>query len=459
MNLDKDFTRRTVVLRSALLRHKNQSPSRRGALSERNARHAGLGGFGLFMILAHRIQLDPTFAQRRYFVRACGTARFVWNRALDEWNQRYGAGEKPRAAMLAKAFNATYATAYPWVSEVHRDCHSRPFADLDVAFNAFFRGKAKHPTFKKRGQHDSFYLANDVFHLDGKRVRLPKIGSVRMTEALRFAGKVMGARVTRTADRWYLSVQVDIGDGLWERTSDGTVGVDLGIKHAAVTSDGQVFDGPKPLKAALVKLARANRSYARKCKGSSNRRKAAARLAKIHARVARIRQDWTHKTTTAICRANATVAIEDLNVRGMIANRRLARAISDVGFGEFRRQLEYKTALYGSTLVIADRWFPSSKTCSACGAVKAKLTLSERTYNCEACGVVMDRDLNAAMNLRTLGLRGTAGLLPANAHGPEVPRSAGLKWEPDCECVQTGKQQGSTAGRSIVIGRATGSNG
>jgi len=391
------------------------------------------------MILAHRIQLDPTFKQVRYFVQASGTHRFVSNWALAEWNRLYEAGEKPDGMKLRKSFNSRYPKEFPWISELHRDCHSQPFNDLQVAFSRYFKGEAKHPVFKKKGEHDSFYVANDIISLDESRVRIPRLGWVRMTEPLRFAGKIMSARVTRTADKWFISVQVDIGDpaqsGQWERISDGTVGVDLGIKHAVVTSDNEVFDGPKPLKKNLEKLKRLQRQHARKQKGSKNRHKLTMRLARLHAKIANIRKDFLHKVTTKICRENQTIVLEDLNVAGMIKNHKLARAIMDIGFGEFRRQVEYKSGLYGNTLILADRFYPSSKLCSKCGHKKEDLTLKDRTYCCEACGAEIDRDLNAALNLRnlsTLGLRGASGgdLPPVKACGPKEPRSVGKKQEP-----------------------------
>ena len=163
------------------------------------------------MILSHRIQLDPTVAQARYFARAAGTARFVWNQALAEWNRLYAAGEKPKAATLKVAFNATKYQRWPWMKGIHRDAHSQPFTNLQRAFSAFFKKTAKHPTFKKRGKaRDSFYVANDKMSVDGFSVRLPVIGGVRLTEALRYAGKVMSATVSRECDRWFIAIAVDV---------------------------------------------------------------------------------------------------------------------------------------------------------------------------------------------------------------------------------------------------------
>jgi putative transposase len=359
------------------------------------------------MILAHKIQLDPTVKQAMYFAQAAGTARMVWNWALAEWNKQYEAGGKPSGMKLKKEFNAVKYALFPWLEGIHRDAHMIPFLNLQKAFRRFFKKQAKRPRFKLRGRtRDSFAVANDRLQLKNNKARLPLVGWVRLTEPLRFSGKIMGAVVSRTADKWFISIQVDVGDYTKLRTSNNTVGVDLGIKTLAVCSDGQVFDSPKPLSRFLSKLKRWQRWLSRKKKGSSRYQKLKTMIARLHATIRNIRQDCLHKLTTTLCRENQTVVVEDLCVKGMLRNRKLSRAISDVGMYEFRRQLEYKALIYGTRVVVADRWFPSSKTCSNCHAVKDVLSLAERTYQCSSCGVEIDRDLNAAKNLCTLGLRG-----------------------------------------------------
>jgi len=358
------------------------------------------------VILSHKIELDTTYKQRHYFASAAGCARFVWNQALAEWDRQYQAGGKPSGMKLKKEFNATKYERFPWMEDIHRDAHAAPFANLDKAFRAFFKGTSARPTFKKKGKsRDGFAVANDKFRVDGEAVVLPRIGRVRMTESLRLEGKIMGAVVSRTAGRWFIAIQVDVGAYTKPRCSDGIVGVDLGVKVAATLSTGEQLQGPKPLKSALKKLAKANRELSRRQKGSKNRQKTKAKLAKIHYRISNIRKDWLQKLTTRLCHENQVVAIESLNVAGMVKNRRLARSISDIGFGEFSRQMQYKSPIYGTELVVADRWYPSSKTCSICGCIKADLTLKDRVYHCKACSSSIDRDLNAALNLRALGLR------------------------------------------------------
>ena len=365
---------------------------------------------------SHRIALEPTDEQRQQFARAAGCARFAWNWALAEWNRQYKAGEKPTANRLKRQFNAIKRDTFPWLYESPKDANLQPFTYLHEAFQCFFKKLAKRPTFKKKGRcKDAFYVSNDKFRLDGKRVRLPRIGWMKMRESLRLDGKIVGATVSRIADRWFLSVQVETevfplqqvqGRPSPSKTQAAVVGVDLGLKHLAVLSDGRTFDNPKPLRRALRKLRRLNRRLHRKPKGSANRKKAAGRVARLHARIACIRQDVLHKLTTLLVRDYRHVVIEDLNVKGMVRNRRLARAIADVGFGELRRQLAYKADVEGTTVTVADRWYPSTKTCSDCDAVK-DMPLSQREYVCNVCGLVEDRDLNAARNLeRYPGLRG-----------------------------------------------------
>lgn len=354
------------------------------------------------MILAHKIALDPTVKQAIGFAKACGTARYSWNWGLAEWQRQYEAGEKPNANKLKIQWNKEKPE---WVYESPKDANQQPFANLGKAFKRFFQKKARYPRFKRKGIHDSFYLSNDKFTVDSDKVRIPIIGWVRMAEEIRFAGKIQSASVSRIADRWFISFSIDVGEYTKERTGDAVVGVDLGVKDAIVLSTGEKMEGPKPLRKSLKALRRRARRLSRKMKKSNRREKAKRRLARLHSRISNIRNDFLHKTTTRLCRENQAVVIEDLNVRGMVKNHCLARAISDIGFAEFRRQLGYKAEIYGTEIVVADRFFPSSKTCSVCGSIKENLVLSEREFRCEDCGFTCDRDVNAAINLRSLGLR------------------------------------------------------
>ena len=388
------------------------------------------------MMLAHRIRLDATPEQRDYFARAAGTARKVWNWALAEWHRQVELGQRPQAKALKKAFNAIKYVhpdwldeqGCPWLKTIHRDAHSQPFMHLERAFSRYFKQRqagerAFPPVFKKKGRcRDSFYIANDRVRLESKYAVLPKIGKVALAESLRLTGKIMGACVSREADHWYLAVQVDLPEqeSILRRSGDGVIGVDLGISAAAVLSNGEKIAAPRPLRKSKRRLRIRSRRHTRKLKAakkaagivgaipkgvrlpvSCNREKSARALARTHARIAHVRADFTRKLTTRLCRENQAVAVEDLHVRGMLANHRLARAIADVGFYEIRRQLQYKAQRYGTLLVVADRWYPSSKLCSACGAHYAGLKLGEREWSCQ-CGARHDRDVNAAINLQRL---------------------------------------------------------
>ena len=414
------------------------------------------------MLLAHRIRLDPSPAQRDYFARAAGAARRVWNWGLAEWLRQAALGRKPNAIALKKQFNGIKyhhpdwldEQGQPWLRAIHRDAHAQPFANLARAWRRYFDAlRAGHPAhsprFKKKGRsRDSFYIANDKLRIEGTTAVLPKLGKVVLTEALRWPGRIMSAAVSREADHWFLAVQVDVPDeeARCRRSGDGIIGVDLGITAAATLDTGEKIAAPRPLKGALRRVRIRTRRQSRKHKGakdragidgaipkgtrlpkSKNQIKGAEALARLQARIARLRRDFLHKLTTRLCRENQAVGIEDLHVKGMLANSRLARSIADAGFFEFRRQMQYKAARYGTTIVVADRWFPSSRLCSCCGAKNNTLRLDERAWTC-ACGVLHDRDVNAAINLKRLAAAalGAGMALPVASPAVMPGAAAGL---------------------------------
>jgi len=358
----------------------------------------------------HKIKLDPTAVQEEYFRRACGVARFAFNWALAEWKAEYEAGGKPNEAALRKRLNAIKAEHFPWMSEVTKVAPQNAIKNVGIAFQNFFRrvkqgGKPGYPRFKKKGMHDSFRADNGPQNSEshavecvGKTIKLPRCGVVRMREELRFVGRTLAATVSRMADGWYVAVLVDTTDCLSGPLHRGTVGVDLGIKEFATLSTGEIIPALKPHRAAHQRLVRLSRSLSRKQKGSSNRAKAKTKLAKLHQRIGNIRTNALHKLTTKLATEFDTIAIEDLSVSGMLRNRHLARSIADAGFSEFRRQLEYKAVMTGAHVHVVDRFFPSSKTCHSCGTIH-RMKLSDRIMVCD-CGNIMDRDLNAAMNLK-----------------------------------------------------------
>ena len=367
------------------------------------------------MLIAHKIALDPNNVQATYLARAAGTARFAYNWALAEWKRQYEAANadnsrlKPSQAALRRQLNAIKRAQFPWMLEVTKNAPQMAIIQLGQAFRNFFAGRARHPQFRKKGVHDRFTLTNDQFAIDASCIRIPNLGWVRMRETLRFTGKIMSATVSRVADRWFVSIAVDTPDTshLPKAENQGVAGVDLGVKALATLSTGETIPGPKAHKALLGRLQRLSRSVSRKVKGSGNRRKARAKLARLHARIAAIRSDALHKLTTDLTRRFPTIGIEDLNVRGMVKNRHLARSVADMGFFEFRRQMEYKAAMRGGIVVVADRFYASSKMCSCCGHKLDDLPPSVREWACPACGAMHDRDHNAAVNLKNLAVSST----------------------------------------------------
>jgi putative transposase len=274
--------------------------------------------------------------------------------------------------------------------------------NLGDAFSRFFSGKGGYPNFKKKGHHDSFAIdaGGKPIPVGGRSIKLPTVGWVKTYEGLPHT-TCKSITISRTADSWFIAFAYEQEHEPTTKQHD-VVGVDLGVKELATLSTGVVFPNPKHYKANLEKLRRLSKKFSRKVKGSNNRYKAKTKLAKHHAKVANLRKNALHQITTFLCKNHAKIVVEDLNVSGMLANHKLAKAIAATsGFHEFKRQLEYKAKKFGCEIIIADRWFPSSKTCSNCGHIQ-DMPLKERTYNCKSCGHSMDRDLNAAINLSRL---------------------------------------------------------
>jgi len=366
------------------------------------------------VIIAHCIALNPNNNQATYLSKAAGTARFAYNWALAKWDEQYklwqedNSRTKPSQYSLRRELNAIKHERFPWMLEVTKNAPQMAIIQLGKAFSNFFAKRAKYPKFRKKGIHDRFSITNDQLQLDGARIRIPRLGWIRMREELRFNGKVMSATISRRADKWYVSISVEVQNlDLPKAENQGAVGVDLGISTLATLSNGEKIAGVKAHKALLVRLKRLSRSLSRKLKGSNNRNKAKMKLSKLHAKIADIRSDALHKLTSDLTSRFHTIGIENLNVKGMLKNRRLSRSISDMSFFEFRRQLEYKADMRGGQIVVADRFFASSKTCSFCGNKLEKLPLSIRQWQCNCCHVVHDRDINAAINLRNIAVSST----------------------------------------------------
>ena len=362
------------------------------------------------MIKAHRIRLHPTPEQAVYFAKAAGTSRFVWNWALAEWNRQYEAGENPTALKLKKQFNEIRREQFPWTWEVTKNASDQPFLDLGKAFTAFFEGRARRPKFKrKKRSKSSFYLANDQFELADHRIWVPKLGWVNLAENLRFVGKVTGARITKTADWWFVSIQVELPDALPEK-KPAAVGIDVGLNRLATFSTGEGVENQAFLKTALAKLRRANKRLHRRKLGSKNREKARRQVARLHYRITCLRDDVLHKLTTQLASCYGIIGIEDLNLRGLLKNRKLARSFSDAALGKLLTHLTSKMEQQGGQVIKVGRFFPSSKTCHCCGWKWETMQLSDRVFICQNphCAYYQfeqDRDWNASLNILHEALR------------------------------------------------------
>ncbi|GAA4262686.1 IS607 family element RNA-guided endonuclease TnpB [Dactylosporangium darangshiense] len=453
-------------------------------------------------IQAYRFALDLTPGQERDVLAHAGAARVAHNWALARvkavMDQRaaertYGLPDEQLTdsiswtlASLRKAWNAAKGDVAPW----WRACSKEAFnTGLDALARALKNwsdsrtGKRKgrpvgFPRFKSRRRATPsvrFTTGTIRVEPDRMHVVLPRLGRLKLHESARKlarrldngTARVMSATVRRDGGRWHVAFCVEIERADRTPAQPGTVvGVDVGITHLAVLSTGELVDNPSHLTGAQQRMRQLGRALARKTgpdrrtgQRPSNRwQRSANRLGRAHARVANLRRDGLHKLTTWLARQHGTVVVEDLNVTGMLANRRLARRIADAGFAEIRRQLAYKTGWNGGRLLVADRWYPSSKTCSGCAAVKTKLALSEREYHCAACGLVMDRDRNAARNLAALAAEyDTAGSGPVAGRGADQKtRLAGqvaVKRQPGTASAgQTGTvpPQGGTTNRVLT---------
>ena len=390
------------------------------------------------MIKAHKIRLNPTPEQANYFARAAGTARFVWNWALAEWNRQYEAGEKPTALKLKKQFNAIRRDQFPWTWEVTKNASDQPFLDLGKAFTAFFEGlkngkKKGRPKFKsKKRSRASFYLANDQFELGDHRMWVPKLGWVNMAENLRFKGKVTGVRITKTADWWFASITVELPETQPDpaHPRPHAVGIDVGLNRLATLSTGEEYENQAFLKTALNKLRQANKRLHRRVKGSKNREKARRQVARLHYQITCMRDDVLYKLTTRLATCYGIIGIEDLNIKGLLKNRRLSRSFSDAALGKLLTLLTSKVQQRGGQAILVGRFFPSSKTCHGCGWKWETMGLSDRIFICQnptcaSYGFSQDRDHNAALNILYEALR-LIGLVDQAVNGIGSDEDANL---------------------------------
>jgi putative transposase len=383
------------------------------------------------MILhAYRFELDPNETQRVRLAKTVGASRFVYNWGLELSMREYEVfGRRPQLKGLKSRLVQLKRDECPWLYEVSAHVGQSALNDLNDAFERFFKGlngegpKSGYPRFKKRSERDSARLYEVA--LEERHVRLPLVGRVRLKETRSergFKGRILSVTIRRRADRWFISVCVRCERATVEpkpvRRPHDIVGVDLGVRSAAVIHDGRavrVVEPARALRRHLKKLARLNRRLARKQRGSRNSERAKLELARLHYRIWCLRRNHLHQLTGSLARTKSVIVLEDLDVNAMRRNRHLALSIGDAGMGEVRRQLSYKSDWYGARLIVAERLYPSTQLCSACGVpnqrVKGLAGLKERTFDCRACGRSLDRDANAALNLRAYGCK-QLGIVP-----------------------------------------------
>lgn len=354
-----------------------------------------------------KIRLELNNKQTTLANKHAGVARYAynWGKSICD-NAIQNKEIRPNAFALHKKFVAEEKSTKKWLYDVSKCSPQQALRNLDGAYKRIFRVKGtKFPKFKKKGQHDSFYLDGNIT-TSGNKIKVPRFGWIKCSEFMPNY-KIKNCVISKNANNWFIAFKIPFEPEITNKINY-VVGVDLGIKTLATLSDGKSFENPKPYKKNKRKLKLLQRKLSKKQVGSNNRKKACAKVSKLYYRTSNIRKDNIHKLTTYLAKNHSEIVIENLNIKGMSKNHKIASAILDGGFYEFKRQLEYKTKWYGSTLTIVDRFFPSSKQCSSCGNIKYDLKLSDRKYVCKSCGLVIDRDLNASINLKNMAVSYTA---------------------------------------------------
>ena len=379
------------------------------------------------MLKAYKYRMFPTDEQRTKFIQHIGACRFVYNLSLEQKIKAYETEKKTLTRFDLNNALPQLKLENEWLKEVNSQSLQEVNKHLDSAFKRFFREKKGFPKFKSKRSHtQSFGIPqNYKVDFDNNRLKLPKIGWVETRFSQTFEGVLKTATVSRTTTRkFFISILVDDGIEIPEKEPfgyDSTIGLDVGIKDFVTMSDGTKVDNPKFLKTSLQRVKALQRRISQKKKGSANRDKARQKIAMRHEHIANQRKDFLHKLTTKLVRENQAIAVETLNVCGMMKNHCLAQSIGDVSWSEFFRQLDYKCEWYGKTLLRIGRFEPSSKICSVCGSIKHDLKLSDRKWICAGCGTLHDRDINAAINIKKFALQ------PQNLIGVVAPGDTGVE--------------------------------
>jgi putative transposase len=404
------------------------------------------------MLKVVKIRLYPNNQQKPSLEQSFGNCRWLWNYSLNLMNQTYQETGKGLSSYDIKKKIPRLKQEHEWLKLAYSQCLQQVCINLGTAFNNFFEKRAKYPRFKSKHGKQSIQYPQNVKVLENA-LKLPKIGEVKAVVHRPIEGEVKTVTVTKNrCDQYFASILFEDGKPNPDSSTEGkAVGVDLGLNHFAVTSDGSKFDNPRWMAKHERNLKRKQQDLSRKQKGSNNRNKARKKVARVHNKVARCREDFLHKLSRRIVDENQVICVENLNVKGMVKNPNLAKAISQVGWGMFLTMLKYKAEQEGKIYIEVDRFFPSSKTCNVCLNQIDSLPLEIRNWTCSNCGTSHDRDLNAAINLKEEGLRLLTGRINPGGNLQGQPLTCGTRGQAYCPDVRPNRRgrKKSTVGQSV----------